>query len=246
MTTTTKISRARVRFPAAPLRAIPRIPPLENGATLTANEFWRRYRGMNEDFKAELIDGMVFLKNFPVSSGGHGIPDGLLHYWAGHYSLGTPGVIHSPNSTILLGPKNTPQPDSLLRVETEKGGTSQLDDDGYVVGPPELVIEIAASSASIDVRKKRDAYRDAKVPEYLVWRTYDSAVNWWYLENGEYVELKQDKFSIIRSRIFPGLWLNVPALLKRDLASAVATLNKGLKSAEHKRFLKQLHMRKVK
>ncbi|MEB3343019.1 Uma2 family endonuclease [Okeania sp.] len=45
--------------------------------------------------------------------------------------------------------------------------------DGYVEGAPELIVEISASSASIDLHDKLKAYRSNQVQEYLVWRFYD-------------------------------------------------------------------------
>ena len=56
-------------------------------------------------------------------------------------------------------------------------GQARIDEDGYVDGAPELVAEIAASSASIDLHAKRNAYRRNWVQEYLVWRTLDAQVD---------------------------------------------------------------------
>ncbi len=65
------------------------------------------------------------------------------------------------------------------------GGQSQLDEDNYLEGAPELVAEVAASIASIDLHDKKRIYRRNGVQEYIVggcWRR-----NWiglaWKLEN---------------------------------------------------------------
>jgi hypothetical protein len=39
-------------------------------------------------------------------------------------------------------------------LETCKGGQSRINQKDYVAGAPELVVEIAASSASIDLREE--------------------------------------------------------------------------------------------
>lgn len=50
------------------------------------------------------------------------------------------------------------QPDALLRLETAQGGGSRVTTDAYLEGPPELVVEIAASSAAYDLHDKRRVY----------------------------------------------------------------------------------------
>ena len=44
----------------------------------------------------------------------------------------------------------------------------------------------------------------------------DSQIHWFALEQGDYVELKPRSDGVIRSRIFPGLWLDIRALLAGD------------------------------
>jgi hypothetical protein len=47
---------------------------------------------------------------------------------------------------------------------------------------------------------------------------------------------------VVCSRVFPGLWLDFPSLVvgKGFDKGLFRTLNKGLKSAEHKAFVKKL------
>ena len=120
-------------------REIPprRIPPLENGAHLTAAEFLRRFQAMPEVKKAELINGVVIMAS-PVRLDQHGEPDGLIQGWLCNYCIATPGVKHAINSTIRLNPDDVPQPDGLLRLLPECGGQSRLDEKGYLPGPPEI------------------------------------------------------------------------------------------------------------
>jgi sugar lactone lactonase YvrE len=78
------------------------------------------------------------------------------------------------------------------------------------------------------------------VPEYLVWRTAEQEVHWLALRNGAFVPLTPDASGIVRSEAFPGLWLNVPALLAGDNAAVLATLQLGLASPEHAAFVARL------
>jgi hypothetical protein len=69
-------------------------------------------------------------------------------------------VIPSDNATVRLDLDNEPQPDLLLGLPIAAGGALRLSTDGgYFEGPPELVIEVAASSTSYDLNQKKGAYR---------------------------------------------------------------------------------------
>jgi hypothetical protein len=215
------------------------VPPLENGDQLTAHEFLRRFEAMPELKKAELIDGMVHMTS-PVRITDHAEPDNAIQWWLKHYAIHTPGVKAGSNATTRLGPDDVPQPDALLRILSECGGRARVDAKGYLQGPPELVAEIAASSVSIDAGRKLHSYRRAGVLEYLLWRTEDQAVDWWALEEDQYRALPIDGEGTVRSRVFPGLWLSVPALLADDGGQLLATLEKGLKDSAHAAFVRQL------
>ncbi len=219
------------------------VPALENGAHLSAAEFLRRYEATPEARKAELINGTVYYMASPVRIDQHGEPDGLIQGWLFTYAASTPGVKHAVNSTARLGPDDVPQPDGLLRLLPECGGQARIDAKGYLQGAPELAVEVAASSASMDTREKLTAYRRSGVREYLVWRTEDDAVDWWVLEDDEYRALPADADGTIRSRVFPGLWLSVPALLAEDGAALLAVLQAGIAAVEHAAFVADLQAR---
>jgi Uma2 family endonuclease len=218
------------------------VPPLENGAHLSASEFLRRFEAMPEVKKAELIDGIVYMTS-PVRIDQHGEPDNLIQTWLGTYSIATPGVRAATNSTTRLSADDVPQPDGLLRILPECGGQARLDAKGYLQGAPELAVEVAASTASLDVREKLASYRRAGVREYLVWRTEDEAVDWWSLEEDEYRALPSTADGILRSKLFPGLWLDSQALIAGDGARLMARLQHGLQSAEHAAFVGRLQVR---
>ncbi len=73
--------------------------------------------------------------------------------------------------------------------------------------------------------------------EYLVWQSYENQFNWFVLENGEYIQLQPDDAGIIRSRVFPGLWLAVNELLAGNMKQVLQVLQRGLDSEEHQAFL---------
>jgi Uma2 family endonuclease len=137
------------------------------------------------------------------------------------------------NPTVRLDADNEPQPDAVLRMEN--GGQSTISEDDYIEGAPELIIEIAASSASLDSGAKLQAYQRNQVQEYLVWRVYDGEFDWFRLENNHYMRLAADsRYSSLPP--FPGLWLDRSALLNGDLATVLATLQQGLTSEEHQAY----------
>ena len=198
------------------------LPPLENGDLLTQGEFLRRYEDMPGLKKAELIEGVVHMPS-PVSFH-HARPDGILQSWLGTYAA-KHGLEMLPNVTLLLDADNAPQPDAVLCSPPRDGGRVWLNDKHYLCGAPELVVEIAASSVSIDLRDKLRAYRRNGVSEYLVWRVQDQQIDWWILEDGQYIAQTPDAQGRLQSRVFPGLILAVQAALDGDRQAVLAALD---------------------
>jgi Uma2 family endonuclease len=217
-----------------------KVPPLESGDRLTRYEFEHRYQAMPYIKKAELIEGVVYVAS-PVRMANHGRPHAALVGWLMVYKAATPGVDLGDNATVRLDADNEPQPDALLRIEPEVGGNSRISDDDYVEGVPELIAEIAASSASYDLNDKLNAYRRNGVQEYIVWQIYENRLDWFSLQEGRYVPLEPDGVGVIRSSVFPGLWLAVNALREGDLAEVLAVLQQGLQTAEHQAFVEHLN-----
>lgn len=213
------------------------IPPLENGDRLTRHEFERRYTGMPHIKKAELIEGIVYMAS-PVRSKAHGKPHGRLMTWLGVYEAVTLGVDLNDNATVRLDADNEPQPDASLRIES--GGNSRITIDDYIEGAPELVAEVAGSSAANDLHDKKKVYRRNGVKEYIVWQTLDNKLDWFCLQNGEYISLEADASGVIKSQVYPGLWLDVKALLAGDMAKVLAVLQQGLSSSEYVSFAQKL------
>ena len=219
------------------------VPPLENGDKLTRAEFERRYEAMPHLKKAELIEGVVYVPS-PVRHRYHGHPHIHLANWLGHYEAGTPGVEASDNSTVRLDLDNEPQPDGLLFIDPACGGQALIDADGYIEGAPELVAEVASSSVSYDLHAKLRVYRRNGVREYLVWRTLDQAIDWFVLRAGQYQRLEPDANGILRSEVFPGLWLDPLAMVRQDAGRVHEVLQMGLADATHANFVAKLQAAK--
>lgn len=215
------------------------LPPLENGDRLSRAEFERRYQAMPNVKKAELIEGIVYMAS-PLRFEPHAEPHANLMGWLWSYKIATPGVRLGDNPTVRLDLDNEPQPDAVLLIDARSGGQSHFSNDGYIEGAPELVAEIAASSATLDLRDKKRVYRRNGVQEYLVWQVFEQKLDWFSLQAEEYVPLIADETGIIRSTIFPGLWLAVSELLLGNMQQVLVVFQDGLNSDEHQRFVQQL------
>jgi len=228
------------RSSAPPTQPPPqKVPPLENGDHLTRDEFERRYEATPGLKKAELIEGVVYMPP-PVRADSHSTPHAAVMTWLGTYWIATAGTRLCDGGTLRLDLDNVPQPDAALMIEPTHGGHARLSPDDYVEGAPELVAEISASTASIDLNTKLRVYRRNKVHEYLVWRTTDQEFDWFVLRGSNYEGMALPPDGICRSEKFPGLWLDVPALLRRDFVSVMRLLQRGLAAPEHAEFVSGL------
>jgi Uma2 family endonuclease len=194
---------------------------LESGDRLTRDEFHRRYGARPDIKKAELVEGVVYVAS-PVSARFHGQPHADVMLWLGTYRLKHPGLLLADNATLRLDDKNEVQPDACLWREEPDG--PHLDDKGYIVGPPQLVVEVAASSASYDLHDKKEAYRRNGVREYVVWRVTEGMIDWFRLQGGEYEWVEPDDRGVVTSAAFPGLCLDLPKMLAGDLAGVLKSL----------------------
>jgi hypothetical protein len=216
-----------------------RVPPLQNGDRLTRDEFETRYESMPAGIKAELVEGVVYIVS-PVSEEFHSEPHFDLIGWLAIYRNMTPGVIGGDNGTVRLDLDNESQPDAYLRIPSSLGGQAKRDADGYVAGAPELVAEVSASSVSYDLGPKLIAYRRNGVREYIVRRTYDNGLDWFILRHGRFELLAPGPDGILRSEVFPGLWLDAAAMLRGDMLTVTRVAQKGVESSEHAAFVQKL------
>lgn len=212
-------------------------PFLESGDRLSRSEFERRYAAMPSNRKAELIEGVVYMAS-PLRFSRHAQPHGYLITWLGVYQIATPGVSLGIEPTIRLDLDNELQPDGVLLWNI--GGNSHITKDDYIEGAPELVMEIAASSAGYDLHDKKRVYRRNGVREYIVWQQDENQLYWFFLDSDQYVIAKADDRGIVRSHIFPGLWLAVEALLAGEMNQVLTVLQEGINSVEHTNFVQTL------
>ncbi len=65
-------------------------------------------------------------------------------------------------------------------------------------------------------------------------------MDWFVFDEGRYVPLIANELSIIRSQVFPGLWLSVNGLRQGNRTEILAVLQEGLQTAEHQAFVERL------
>jgi hypothetical protein len=221
-------------IPWSPPSADPKpLPPLREGERLSQSEFHRRYQATPEGFKAELVEGIVYIMAPSVGSR-HGRFHLRLATLFGVYESATPGVEAADNTTLVLGPESEPQPDLHLRLV--HGGRTR-EEAGFVTGPPELAAEVSDSTKALDLNARRRDYDRAGILEYLVLLVEDGSLRAF---GPGATELPVDADGIYRSKVFPGLWIDPAAIIAGDLRRALRTLNKGLKSPEHAAFVRRL------
>ena len=214
--------------------------PLYAGQRLKREEFLRRWEAMPELKNAELIGGLVYMPS-PVSRA-HRSYELLLHSWLGRYVERTPGCDGGSNGTWLML-EDSPQPDADLIILPEYGGQSCVE-GAYCAGGPELATEICVSTASYDMGPKLELYRKAGVREYLAVILGEPQVLWQRLIDGRYVAIAAGDDGLLRSQVFPGLWLDPAAFLALDRSRVMQALDDGLKSPEHAEFVDRLRSRK--
>jgi len=195
---------------------------LEAGDHLTREEFHRRYCARPDIRKAELIDGVVYVPS-PLRGDYHGRPHGLIMFWLEYYAVPEPDLECMDSTTLLLDGEVEVQPDAML-WRPGPGGP-YMNDRGFVVGAPQLVVEVSASSASYDLHEKKEAYRRNGIGEYVVWRVLDKAIDWFRLVNGAYVRIEADDDDFITSAQFPWLRLHVPSMVAVDRAALFARMS---------------------
>lgn len=215
-----------------------RLPPLENGDHLDQPTFHARYQAMPEDCRAQLIGGIVYMPS--PQKVPHSETQLLVVRWLDEYAEATPGTKALLNNTQILGPESEPEPDACLFILPEHGGRVYVDEDEYLHGAPELIVEVSSSTESIDLHGKKQDYQKAGVSEYVVLALRMQQVFWFLRQRGKYKEVPLPGDGIFRSRMFPGLWLDAEAILRCHRPGVLAALKQGLAAAEHAAFVAKL------
>ena len=189
-------------------------------------EFHRRYELTPEDFRAELVEGVVYVAS-PVRFSVHDEQTILVRDWLGEYRRRNPETTKvAHEASVYLDGRNEYHPDATLFKTT---GDAQLKElpTRYLSGAPELVVEVSASTMSRDLTDKYRAYERNGVQEYIVWRVLDEAIDWFRLGNGKFARVEPDADGIIESAVFPGLRLDVKAMLAMDAKAVLAAVREG-------------------
>ena len=215
-----------------------RLPPLENGDRLDQETFHERYEAMPSAVRAELIGGTVYMAS--PQKRRHARSQATLVWWLGEYEAATAGTEVLVNSTAILGPESQPEPDACLLIVPEHGGQTWEDEEGYLHGAAELNAEVSWATESIDLHGKKSDYEKAGVREYLVAALRQQQVFRFVRRRGKFRNLLPGSDGVIRSEVFPGLWLDPDALLRRDRKRLLAVLRQGLSAPEHAAFVTKL------
>ena len=214
------------------------IPPLNAGDHLSRAEFERRYEAIPHVKKAELVEGVVYMPS-PVSVE-HGMLHAIIVGWLFAYVVATPGVELLDSTSLRIDSRSEVQPDAMLLLSEAQGGKCQVEKDGFMRGSPEFVAEVAASSAAYDMHSKLRVYQRNGVQEYLVLLAYEQRIVWHALVAGKYVRLQPGEDGVLRSQVFPGLWLHAEKFRANDVSGLLAVLQDGLRSPEHAEFVERL------
>jgi Uma2 family endonuclease len=172
----------------------------------------------------------------PVHLEKHSKPHSRIILFLGSYVAVTPGTDFGDNATVRLDLDNEVQPDAFLRIHEENGGQSRPGEDDYLEGAPEMVVEVAASSAAYDLYEKLRVYRRNGVQEYLVLLALEEETRWYRLVEGEYVLMEPNNEGVIKSQIFPGLHFHSERFWNDDLPGLLRVLESGLTTVEDEAF----------
>ncbi len=218
------------------------LPPLQNGDHLDQKTFHERYEAMPPDTRAELIGGIVYMSS--PQKRPHGKHHFKLSGWLLCYEEATPGIEGHINTTQIMADDAEPQPDACLLILPEYGGQVWIDESEYLNGAPEWIAELSDSTESIDLNAKKRDYEAAGVREYVVVAARTQQVFWFVRRRGKFKELAPGNDGILRSDVFPGLWLDPAALLACNTKRLLAVLRQGLASPEHSAFVAKLAAKK--
>ncbi len=214
---------------------------LVEGQRLDQPTFHALYEAMPAGTRAELIDGVVYMPS-PLGLE-HGIAHVPVIVWLDYFAEQTTGVQVMDNASTILGWRGEPQPDGLLRVQPAFGGRT-WDEDGFVNGAPELVVEVSKTSRYVDLGPKKADYERAGVQEYIVRAIDPDEIYWFTQEQGVLVQRSIGADGLFRSTTFPGLWLDPVALLQGDRRRLRAVVELGCATPEHAEFVAKLAARR--
>ena len=193
---------------------------------------------MPEDTRAELIGEIVRLGARRTAAQGETSAEALA--WLGCYEAATPGVQGLGRVTILLSNYSELEPNACLLLPPSCGGRT-WEEDGYLAGPPEFVVDVAGHDEGYYLNEKCHDYEQAQVREYVVAIVGQNPRVVWFHHTGRgFEELSVSACGEFRSQVFPGLWLDPVALLQLDTGGVQAALERGLASPKQAEFVQSL------
>ena len=133
--------------------------------------------------KVELLDGVVFMPP-PVSVTQHGFQHSDLMYWLAAYCVATPGVRARITARFEVPDELSHNPTPCSLHCRSMARNISFDESGCLMGIPDFAAEIAFSSVNYDLHTKLALYERLGIPEYLVWRTSDKAIDWFAFQTG--------------------------------------------------------------
>jgi hypothetical protein len=68
----------------------------------------------------------------------------------------------------------------------------------------------------------------------------DHQIDWYVLREGRFEPVASGPDGILRSTVFPGLYLDPAAMLRGDLAAVFTVVQQGLNTPEHADFVARL------
>jgi Uma2 family endonuclease len=212
--------------------------PFNEGDRLDRKTFHELYEDTPEDFHAELVGGVVYFiqpGTFP-----QGRYRAELLGWLEMYHIVTPGTDALGAVAVILDEASEPQPNACLLTTPECGGKTFENADGYLEGPPELVIEVWSGREKYAFEAKRRDYERAGVREFLHVSVPESRVTWFTLRGDRYEEIEAGADGICRSEVFPGLCLDATALIRDDAVRLAEVVRHGTTTPEHAAFVGRL------
>ena len=145
--------------------------------------------------------------------------DDDVAYWIVHYKTSDQGVTQRQElrRSSWVGSARRSLT-AICGFPQALGGQTRIE-QGYIVGAPELVIEIARSSRSYDLNEKKAEYARAGVREYVVVELDPDRVHWFILRDGRFRGFARRRDGIYRSEVFPGLVARRRCTLRRGPGS---------------------------
>jgi len=165
--------------------------------TVTFNEFMELIR---DDEKADLIEGVIYMAS----------PDNVEHNedlaWLAKLlgvfaeMAGLAGITITVNRVAYrLSPNEAPEPDIAVLLPEHRDRVRK----GYVIGPPDIAIEIVSpSSVDRDYKMKRRQYEKGGVREYWIFDPDEKRSTFLVREGDRFVEVPTPD-GVFASRVLP-------------------------------------------